>query len=78
LITKKSRGRRPLTRPITGDSSDDMSNMKSALAPNAQFLGSHWSVSVDPELLRSMETEKTGKIKKVFVCEINGCRTCFK
>ncbi|KAA1138400.1 zf-C2H2 Zinc finger, C2H2 type [Puccinia graminis f. sp. tritici] len=75
LITKGSRGRRPITRPNTEGSSDDMSNIKPVLAPNAKFLGSHWDVRVEPELLHSMETEKTRKVKKAFVCKIDRCTT---
>ncbi|EFP83667.2 zf-C2H2 Zinc finger, C2H2 type [Puccinia graminis f. sp. tritici] len=78
LITKGSRGRRPITRPNTEDSSDDMSIIKPVLAPNAQFFGSHWDVRVEPELLHSMETEKTRKVKKAFVCKIDRCTTCFR
>ncbi|WAQ87729.1 hypothetical protein PtA15_8A635 [Puccinia triticina] len=80
LITKKSRGRKPLTRPHAINSPPDaqLANIVSNPALNVQFFGQHWNVISDPELLSSMETEATSNVAKAFVCEVDGCRKCFR
>ncbi|PLW07515.1 hypothetical protein PCANC_23521 [Puccinia coronata f. sp. avenae] len=82
LITKKSRGRRPLTLPDLGKWSPDNAqfpNVESKLAPDGPLLGSLCSiVSDDHELLNLMEAGKANKIKKAFVCQVDGCGKCFR
>lgn len=79
LPTKRSRGRRP---PVSPDVGLPMADGSVAVGAGMQAVpgGQAFDPSLNPcsEAVKFCELTKTGKPKKIFVCQVRGCGKCFK
>lgn len=81
MPTKRSRGRRPPVSPEVGlpmsiDGNLDLKKLGMQSVPGGQAFDP--SLNPNSDVVKFCELTKTGKPKKIFVCQVRGCGKCFK
>ncbi|EGG07731.1 uncharacterized protein MELLADRAFT_85527 [Melampsora larici-populina 98AG31] len=81
MPTKRSRGRRPPVSPEVGlpmliDGNLDLKKLGMQAVPGGQAFDP--SLNPNSDVVKFCELTKTGKPKKIFVCQVRGCGKCFK
>lgn len=80
-ITKKARGRRPLASPCLGlapNHNNEICEADTKPVPGGRVFDPNLTPNCHPDLLKLCDVTKTGKFKKIFICQVDGCGKCFK